>query len=242
MLHGVDAYVAIADLERSDGAAAFRARQAAALARVRAAARVLDAGTGQGWHAIELAERYRVVGTDASAELIGRARVRAARLPTQRRPRFLIAPTERLPFADASLDAAFSLGTSLGYGTLDEDRAALDELRRVLAAGARLVLEAGSVTGMAARPPVSVRAFGDARVAYAPVVDGASGHVVEAQRLVRADGEDGEFAYAVRAYDAGELDAMLRDAGFASVAIHGALDGRRWREADPVVAVARAPL
>ena len=183
-----------------------------------------------------------MVGTDASAELIGLARARAARLPARRRPRFLVAPTERLPLADARLDAAVSLGTSLGYGTLDDDRAALDELRRVLAAGARLVLEAGSATGMAARPPVSVRAFGDARVAYAPVVDGASGHVAEAQRLVRADGEGGAFAYAVRAYDAGELDAMLRDAGFASVSIHGALDGRRWREADPVVAVARAPL
>ena len=57
-----------------------------------------------------------------------------------------------------------------------------------------------------------------------------------------ADGEEGEFSYAVRAYDPAELEAMLRDAGFARVAIHGSLDGGRWREADPVVAVARAPL
>ena len=242
MLHGVDAYVAIADLERSHGVAAGRARQAAELAGVRAGARLLDAGTGQGWHAIALAAWHRVLGTDTSAELIGLARARAARLPARRRPRFLLAPTERLPLPDARLDAAFSLGTSLGYGTPDEDRAALDELRRVLAPGARLVLEAASVTGMAARPPVSVRAFGEARVSYAPVVDGASGRVAEAQRLVRADGEDGEYTYALRAYDAGELDAMLRDAGFAGVAIHGALDGRRWREEDPVIAVARAPL
>jgi ubiquinone/menaquinone biosynthesis C-methylase UbiE len=242
VLHGIDAYVAIADLERSDGVAARRARQAAALAGVRARARLLDAGTGQGWHAIALAERHRVLGTDASEQLIGLARARAARLPAHRRPRFLLAPTERLPLPDARLDAAFSLGTSLGYGTPDEDRAALEELRRVLAPGARLVLEAGSATGMAAQPPVSVRAFGGARVTYAPEVDAASGRVVEAQRLVRADGEEGEYTYALRAYDAGELDTMLRDAGFAGVAIHGALDGRRWRETDPVVAVGRAPV
>ena len=63
MLHGLDAYVAIADLERAGGVAARRARQAAALARVRPGARVLDAGTGQGWHAIGARRR----GTACSA-------------------------------------------------------------------------------------------------------------------------------------------------------------------------------
>ena len=66
--------------------------------------------------------------------------------------------------------------------------------------------------------------------------------MAEAQRVVLAGGEEGEFSYAVRAYDPAELEAMLRDAGFARVAIHGSLDGGRWREADPIVAVARAPL
>ena len=242
MLHGLDAYVAIADLERAGGVAARRARQAATLARVRPGGRVLDAGTGQGWHAIALAERHRVLGTDVSDELVARARRRAARLPDTRRPSFVRAPTERLPLADGCLDAAFSLGTSVGYGSVDEDRAALLELRRVLAPGARLVLEAASATGTAARPSVSVREFGDgASVAYAPTVD-AAGRVAEAQWVVLATGEEGEFSYALHAYDPAELEAMLRDGGFARVAIHGSLDGGRWHEADPIVAVARAPV
>ena len=242
VLHDLDAYVAIADLERAGGVAARRARQAAKLARVQPGGRVLDAGTGQGWHAIALAQRHRVLATDVSEELVARACRRAADLPDARRPRFAQAPTERLPLADACLGAAFNLGTSVGYGTVDEDRAALHELRRVLAPGARLVLEAGSATGMGARPSVSVREFGDgARVAYARTVD-AAGQVAEAQRVVLASGEEGEFTYALHAYDPAELEAMLRDGGFARVAIHGSLDGGRWREEDPIVAVARAPV
>ena len=195
MLHGLDAYVAIADLERAGGLAAERARLAAGLARVRRGARLLDAGTGQGWHATALAARHRVLGTDVSDELVERARARAALLPAHRRPRFATAPTERLPLADACLDAAFSLGTSVGYGTLDEDRAALQELRRVLAPGARLVLEAGSVTGMDARPASPCRSSPAARGSptrrsWTP----PRAEVAEAQRVVLPGGEEGEFS------------------------------------------------
>nr|PZN88612.1 MAG: hypothetical protein DIU54_01620 [Acidobacteriota bacterium] len=72
------------------------------------ARRILDVGTGTGRAAIGLARRgARVTGLDASIEMIGVARVRAAdagvRIP------FAVADAHALPLPDRSVDAAVSL-------------------------------------------------------------------------------------------------------------------------------------
>src|SRR5690606_2077861 len=72
------------------------------------ARRILDVGTGTGRAAIGLARRgARVTGLDASIEMIGVARVRAAdagvRIP------FAVADAHALPVPDRSVDAAVSL-------------------------------------------------------------------------------------------------------------------------------------
>jgi ubiquinone/menaquinone biosynthesis C-methylase UbiE len=66
---------------------------------------VLDVGTGTGRAALALAAAgARVTGVDASGEMLGVARARAAALGVT--PTFEVADAHALPFADRSVDAA----------------------------------------------------------------------------------------------------------------------------------------
>src|SRR4051812_31462523 len=113
--------------ERPPANSALEAHGAARLAGCRPDARILDAGCGNGRHAMALAGAgYRVVGLDSSRVLLGAAR-RAAR--DARWPRFVRGSYATLPFAPGAFDAVVCLGTALGYLGDGGDRAALREFR-----------------------------------------------------------------------------------------------------------------
>ncbi len=104
--------------------------------------RILDLCCGQGRHALELARRgfKSVDGFDRSRYLIARARKTAIgeRLPV----RFLEGDARKLRYPDSSFDRAYIAGNSFGYFSEDNgDAAVLAEVRRVLAAGGRLLLD-----------------------------------------------------------------------------------------------------
>src|SRR5262245_34317393 len=127
----------VAEKPAADSSA--QAHGAARLAGCGPAAIILDAGCGNGRHAIPLAlAGHRVVGLDSSLTLLAAAQ-RATR--GARAPRFVHGSYAGLPFKAASFDAVMCLGTVLGYLGEEGDRAALRELRRVLVPGGRLVME-----------------------------------------------------------------------------------------------------
>lgn len=99
---------------------------------LRAGSRVLDAGAGvggpAGWLAAERGIRPVCAEPMAAAVRAGR---RLFGLPS------VVATSQRLPFADASFDAAWCLGVLC---TTADKAGALAELRRVLADGGRLGL------------------------------------------------------------------------------------------------------
>lgn len=113
----------------------YRPEQDAVLRRLRESppARTLDVGCGTG----RLAARLRaelgspVVGCDFSRGMLGRARARS------RGVRWARADAGRLPFADASFDAVVS---TEAFHWFPEPRAALAEMRRVLAPEGRLLV------------------------------------------------------------------------------------------------------
>ena len=93
--------------------------------------RVLDAGCGPGGNGAWLAAHGRVIGADLSRD--GLAFVRERRPETAP----VCATLERLPFADAAFDVVAAI--TVMY-CVDDDRAAIRELGRVVAPGGAVLL------------------------------------------------------------------------------------------------------
>jgi SAM-dependent methyltransferase len=92
--------------------------------------RILDAGCGTGANLIEYERLGHATGVDVFPEAIALCRERGL-------DNVLEAPVEELPFDAGSFDVLFATDV---IEHLDDDVLALRELRRVAAAGARLVL------------------------------------------------------------------------------------------------------
>lgn len=110
--------------------------------------RVLDVATGTGMVAFALAESgCTVVGLDQSPEMLGMARAKLDRRPELAgRVTFLSGEAERLPFKDASFDA-LTFTYLLRY--VDDRRATLRELARVVKPGGRIAMVEFAVPGAA---------------------------------------------------------------------------------------------
>jgi SAM-dependent methyltransferase len=93
-------------------------------------ARILDAGCGSGRFMVELARRGTVTGVELSDTSVSLAQQRAI-------GEVLAGSVLEMPFPDASFDLAVSLDV---IEHLDDDLAALRELRRVLAPGGALLV------------------------------------------------------------------------------------------------------
>lgn len=114
-----------------------RAAEAAAPAGSRPA-RLLDVCTGTGDLALELARRWRcdVVGSDFAGRMLEIGTAKAAR-HRSRAVRFGQADTTRLPFRDASFDAAT---VAFGIRNVGDTAAGIREMARVVRPGGRVVI------------------------------------------------------------------------------------------------------
>ena len=102
---------------------------------------VVDLACGPGRHSRELARRgFAVTGVDLSPPFLAMARAAsaAAGVPP---PRLLGADLRRLGLAPGSFDTALLLGNSFGYFSDEENRAILEQIRRILRPGGLLCME-----------------------------------------------------------------------------------------------------
>ena len=227
--------------EKAPAVSAAQAHGAARLAGCGPRAVILDAGCGNGRHALPLARAgYRVVALDSSGVLLAAARRSARSAPW---PRFVRGSYTTLPFSRGAFDAVLCLGTALGYLGEEGDRAALREFRRVLAPGGRLVIE----TLHRGEVGVRLREHEERPLARGGVLrferrfDRASGVMREAQRLEDGDGDGSARIYELRVYRADELHRMLEGSGFAVIGRHASLAGEgEPSPITPLVLVAEA--
>ena len=189
----------------------------------------LDLGCGPGRHAVALAARgIRVTGIDASDFLLERARARAeaAGVAIEWIEADLYAP---LPVS--GVDVAISMYTTLGYGTRDDDRRLLAEVRRALNPGGCLILElAGKETVAAADEPTRCVVGDDDGLLFQrhwPIDDWTR----MANHWVLVEGERAtHWHFDVAIYSGAELRALLLEVGFDRVELFGNLEGDPYAE------------
>lgn len=205
-------------------------------------ARVLDVPCGWGRHTELLRDVVSCFGADLSMDLLRRAGANAtdAGAPV----RYAAADLRELPFRDGSFDAVLNVFTSLGLFIDDaEDVRALQEARRVLRPGGKLLLESmhrdDVIASYAEKDRWTLANGTEVRVRrrFDPV------RGISHERLRWRRGEaSGEKRHSLRLRTATEIDGLIRSAGLIPEAWYGGWDGDDLRFDSPhVIVVARAP-
>lgn len=205
---------------------------------------VFDACCGPGRHSLELASRgYRVTGLDLTAPYIEAARESAAAFGVE--VEFLCGDLRAFE-RPAAFDLAINLFTSFGYfEDPADDLMVLRRLRAALKPSGALVLETiGKET--AARDFIEGEWFerGGMTVLTEFSVVGSWEGLRNRWVILRPCAGGGieriDRCFVLRLYSAAELRAALLASGFASVSIHGSLEGAPYDQAaSSLVAVAR---
>jgi SAM-dependent methyltransferase len=228
--------------ERPVAESVAQALAAAHMAGCEPGAVILDAGCGNGRHALPLARAgYRVVGLDRSRPLLAAARHAAG---GARWPYFVRDSYTRLPFESAAFDAVLCLGTALGYLGDGGDWAALREFRRVLAPGGRLVIETlhRDALGVTVVQHEEQPLPGGGTLCFDRRFDRQRRVMYEEQRFEDGGRADQARAYELRVYGAAELRRLVEDAGFVVLGQHASLAGDgEPSPASPLVLAAMVP-
>jgi SAM-dependent methyltransferase len=204
------------------------------LVGLRPGARILDAGCGFGRNVGVLhGMGFDAVGVDISPAVIEEAR---SRNPG---PSYLVHDlTQPLPDAVERFDAIVNVYSSFGYGhTVDDDAAVLRTWHGALKPGGALVMELSDIERSQARlgPLGTVVDREDDGVHEHLYVDPET-HVLHITYTLGEQTLDVD----TRLYEAGELAAMVEQAGFRDVARYGGFDGHPKQPTDRLVLVARA--
>ncbi|HEX4458735.1 MAG TPA: class I SAM-dependent methyltransferase [Polyangia bacterium] len=187
-------------------------------------ARILDAPCGYGRITRPLAERgFRLVGVDRAQPLLDRAEQARGALTTDRLR--YVHQDLRAPLVgeDASFDVALNLFSSIGYGSEDDDRAAMTTIARALKPGGKLLIDTMHRDVVAAFsshgfPPPERLPDGTIFMEQ-PRLDVITGRV-ENNWYWQGPNGGGTKSASIRIYTIGELIALVEHAGLRFVSIH----------------------
>jgi len=175
------------------------------------AAPVLDVGCGYGRH-LDRARRAGVpaVGLEYSAALLNL-------LPRRARKAAIRGDMRSLPFAGGALGGAWMLFNTFGYFDDAENEGVLAGLARVLAPGARLLMDAPARSAMVATVrdvPSVIRMQERVSIQENWTIDSTGKRLNSAGQWVLG-GVVQTWAMSLRLYTPAELERLLRRAGFA---------------------------
>ena len=209
--------------------------QIVALVGLDPGARILDAGCGFGRTVGVLQEMgFDAVGVDISPAVIEEARTRNPG------PSYLVHDlTQPLPGEVERFDAIVNVYSSFGYGaTVEDDAAVLSTWHDALKPGGALVMELSDIERSQARlGPLGTVVDREDDGVHEHLWCDPETHVLHV-RYTAADGQTLDID--TRLYEAGELAAMVSDAGFRDVQRYGGFDGHPKQPTDRLVLVARA--
>lgn len=211
------------------------------LSSIKPGGRVLDLCCGVGRHSVEFARRgFAVTGVDITRAYLEAAAETAA-AEASGAALELVLDDARHFSRPGQFDLCLNLYTSFGYfSRREDDLLLLENCARNLAPGGCLVLETvGKET--AARDFVEREEFERAGWNVTTEFKILGGWEYEVNRWILEKGaERVDHSFALRLYSGYEMRQALAEAGFASAAIFGGLDGKPYDEkADSLVAVAR---
>jgi SAM-dependent methyltransferase len=201
----------------------------------------LDLCCGPGRHAVPLAQRgVRVTGVDRTRFHLDRARERARLAGVDVE---LVEADMREFRRPAAYDLALSLFTSFGYfDSRDDDLRVLRNVRASLRAQGVFVVDVMGKEWLARHfQPTRSRSLADGTLLIDrnTVVDDWTR--VDSQGILIREGRTRTFRLRLSVYSGLELRDRLLQAGFATVALYGDLDGAPYGlDAARLVAVARA--
>mgnify|MGYP003589503658 CR=1 FL=1 len=184
---------------------------------------MLDLACGTGRHAVVLARaETRVAGVDLSADLLARARARAAKPG----PAWTRADMRRLPFAAGAFGAVVNFFTSFGYfDAASDDARVVAEVARVLAPGGAFLSDVFN-----ARRVLATLVSQEEKTVAGERVSIRRRYAASTRRLEKVirmgTGSSARaFRESVRVYGREELEALLAGAGFRVAAAFGDFDG-----------------
>ncbi len=197
--------------------------------------RSLDLACGEGRHLRE----FRRAGVDAVGLDLSFPLLRLAR--HSETPPFLLvrADMRRLPFHDAAFSAVTSFFTSFGYfAARAEDKEAVREMRRVLRAKGRFLLDYLNAPHVrAALVPEEALELDGAFVHVVRSIEGDA--VVKRIRITRGDeGPASEHQERVRLYAPEELETLLASAGLVTTHRFGDYEGSPLTPSSPRLVLA----
>ena len=198
---------------------------------------VLDLACGAGRHTAALRHRgYRTLGVDLSLTLL-------AVMAERGLPR-VAGDMRRLPFADATFDWVLNFFTSFGYFELErENFLVLEEIVRVLTPGGRFLIDTlNPPYALAHLEPREVQQTGEHRVEIERWYDAGSKRINKRIRVHDPGAPPRSFLESVRAYDAAEVTAGLRQAGLQVDRLYGDFDGKPYdRDSERLILVGHQP-
>ncbi|MHC4817829.1 MAG: SAM-dependent methyltransferase [Planctomycetota bacterium] len=201
-------------------------------------AHVLDLCCGPGRHAVELRRRgFAVTGVDLHTPYLEQAREEDADVEW-------VHGDMREFSREGAFDAAVNMFSSFGYFEDQEDdrRVARNVCRSLKPGGAFLIDAMGKEVLARKFQPRSWYELEDGGVMLANrrLVDGWDG-IRTTWTVIRGRDQD-SYTFHMRLYAGTELATLLKDAGFATAALYGGLDGRPYdHEAVRLVVLAKTP-
>jgi len=198
--------------------------------------RILDVCCGQGRHSLELAARgfRKVTGVDRSGYLIRVARRRAKKM--QLSVSFHERDARKIRFPERSFDTVIVMGNSFGYfERAEDDLKVLENIARILRPGGNVVLDLTDGDWMRSHfEPRSWEWIDENHFVCRERSLAADNQRLVSRELV-SHAERGVIAdrfYAERLYSADAITALLGDAGFRNVRVHGTVKAMSDRGQD----------